>query len=47
MDDHAGVAVVKGAVGRPVLAANEHGFSVDDDALVVDVRLYLDVVDDV
>ncbi len=47
VDDHAGVAVVERPVCRPVLAANEDGLPVDDDALVVHVRLYLNVVDDV
>jgi hypothetical protein len=39
VDDQARIAVVSGAVRRPILAADDHDLGIDDDALVVDMRL--------
>src|SRR4051794_3517789 len=47
VEDHAGVAVLRDAGAGPVLAGDQDGFAVDDDALVVDVVLEFDALDDV
>src|SRR5262245_57992243 len=47
VDDQPRIAIVASTESRPILAADDHDLRIDDDALVVDMRLDAQMLDGV